>query len=540
MQARPVGPTTSRHASSKAEVQIVLWCKTSEPCIEAMDMLHRRPGSTLSSSDNPAQPVGTVPQVMSPNGVQGGILDGEVAGPAYGAVDTGLMPNGVSPGDQTVASDGGRRLDASGGQPDLGQTIGHELVQLEPVRGGQLADLPQNLQPQQGLHVVQAEGAFQAQSGEGQMRGAEWTAERHVFTRTAGSSSPTTMMRWLTRITEVLRTTTDAAGDLQGRVLGGLGLTPGQGVQGSSHTTPTHSPPRQQPNTYSSNKQQQQQQQPRRSEVSPPEELRMPMSWTGETNSPAFDPAPLFGAGEMRQLWDGVRRAPLLYGQVPGHAQQQSESTGSSELRADVRLQLQEVMASQQEEIRWLRAQLQQAGHGGGVPLPPGSWGCSSPPASSAGWSRRWRSSSSSSSARRSWGCSSPPANSAGWSRRWSSSSTRAAAGWSWRWSSSSTRTAARRSWWWSSPTTSSAVWSRPWSPSSTSSTAVWSRLWRAWRIRLCTPWRSAREGTSWGFEQPTTTGKHCGGDVVGRFDGGDEAVAGSPNEAAGKKGDWP
>ena len=61
VQGRPVRSGTCRYTCSKAEVQIVLWCKTSEPCIEAMDMLHRRPGSTLPSSDNPAQPVGTVP-----------------------------------------------------------------------------------------------------------------------------------------------------------------------------------------------------------------------------------------------------------------------------------------------------------------------------------------------------------------------------------------------------------------------------------------------------------------------------------------------
>ena len=299
--------------------QILLVCeKVVLSLFAAMDMHRRRPPV---SPDIPAQPVGTVPQVMSPNGVQGGILDGEVAGPAYGAVDIGLLPNGVSCGDQTVALDGGRQLDASSGQPDLGQTIGHELVQLEPMVDGRVAETPQNFQQQQELHLVQADGAFQARERGSQMSGAEWTTERHVVTRTAGGSSPTTMMRWLTRITEVLRTTTDVAGEFQGRVLGGLGLTPGQGMQGS-RATPVQTPTSQQRSGHSSSHPQPQQQ-----GLSPPEELRMPLSWTGESGASARETGPLFGVQEMQQLWDGVRRAPLLYGPAQ---QQGGDSTGSS------------------------------------------------------------------------------------------------------------------------------------------------------------------------------------------------------------------
>ena len=311
-------------AAQHTRLQFGLWKRIARfvPHFEAMAALNggsERPGG---SSDR---------QVMSPTSLGATLLQGEACGPPYGSV---AAASPLSRGDNGQGfGDGPRPRSTTGAMTPMANGVGqvpdgtarqglesgpvvqptqetpepmvvHALAgqdrQLE-LSVGQQQHLQLELQRVQTVAVPEAfETSHQvefgvARSDSGGMASHDLEMQYQVVETNAGGSS---VYRWMTRLTEFLRTSTAAgASELGGRVLGSLAVSPRQ----SLHSTP-------------------QQRQSSRTLFSPPEELPSPPHRT--QSPPQQRMQPLFDAHAVERMQRMQGAAPLLYGPgESGHGQ---------------------------------------------------------------------------------------------------------------------------------------------------------------------------------------------------------------------------
>ena len=327
-------------------------------------------------------------QVMSSQAqdAQAPVLEGETRGPSYGAV----VPEAAA-----------RRAELPNGVPSRAP---EEYVTVRQLPGGDRDQPTEAAVAAVALHQVQrtqvetaAEGSPRVDrpflSPELSQGGVELASQVRLpgvanpepevsrdSTRTldvevmygAGEQGPS-VVRWVARLTDFLRTTATAAtgsGGFQERVMEGLGLT---GTQGSPSPQQALTSPQQQHPLQGHPHQQlmvapQQMQQVspqgavtpavRRNVVqalnfSPPEELPAPL------RPPRQDAALLTGEQlqRLRTLELEALEAPALYGAPADHG---SASTASSAVQAEVQRQLRDFMNQHRTEATTLRQQVEQ------------------------------------------------------------------------------------------------------------------------------------------------------------------------------------
>ena len=317
---------------------------------------------------------------------QAPVLEGEVAGPGYGAMDLHgapqrpELPNGV-PSRQAATEQGGfaagaDEVRAVTGAPRASGLHESEMARVEAATG----DGPRTverpfLSPESNQRLpdlASPQGPPGVANPEPELS-RDTTRTLDVEVMYGGEQGPS-VVRWVARLTDFLRTTATAAtgaGGLQERVLEGLGIT---GTQGSPSPPQTLTapqqhqqqqvpqqqlmPPRHQPRILAST-QQAMSPTTRRSLVqalnfSPPEELPPPMR---PTRSP--EASALFTREQLQRLRALEMDAPTLYGGNPGqdHA---SASTASSAVQAEVQRQLHEFLTQHRSETVDLRQQVEQ------------------------------------------------------------------------------------------------------------------------------------------------------------------------------------
>ena len=349
---------------------------TSKPLVTT---LYRR-RTTLDSTRSPQAFL----QVMSSQAqdAQAPVLEGETRGPSYGAVipeaaaRRAELPNGVPP---RVPEEHVRQL--PGGdrdQPTEAAAAAMAPHQVQRTRVETAAESSPLTVERPFLSPELSRGGVELAS-QGRLPGVA-NPEPEVSrdsTRTldvevmygAGEQGPS-VVRWVARLTDFLRTTATAAtgsGGFQERVMEGLGLT---GTQGSPSPQQTLTSPQQQHPLQGHPQQQlmvapQQMQQVspqgtvtpavRRNVVqalnfSPPEELPAPPR-------PPRQDAALFTGEQLQRLRTLELEAPALYGAPADHG---SASTASSAVQAEVQRQLRDFMNQHRTEATTLRQQVEQ------------------------------------------------------------------------------------------------------------------------------------------------------------------------------------
>ena len=157
------------------------------------------------------------------------------------------------------------------------------------------------------------------------------------------------MVRWMSRLTEFLRTTAARGADGVDRVFGEFGFsTPAPSERRSPNPRVMVAGSGSQGGI----------------EISPPEELghdfSVPMSWVQGQLTPG--PTPLFGQEELERLRRIQEGAPLLLGpslEDAGQPRQSGDSsTGSSGLQLDVQRRLDDYSSRQREEMKRLQQEI--------------------------------------------------------------------------------------------------------------------------------------------------------------------------------------
>ena len=148
------------------------------------------------------------------------VLDGEIAGPAYGAVAQESprlrpeLPNGVPPGQERPGRAAEQERTALAAEPTARsgeRTAERPFLSPESFQGT-LTDAGHGRPP--GLSTPEPELS----------RDATRTLDVEVMYGAGGDQGPS-VVRWVARLTDFLRTTATGAGGLQDRVLEGLGIT---------------------------------------------------------------------------------------------------------------------------------------------------------------------------------------------------------------------------------------------------------------------------------------------------------------------------
>ena len=285
------------------------------------------------------------------------LLEGEETGPAYGSV---TAEREVEPR-QTAARGGDlQRSEVRGlpaqGSPDSSLVAAHRpatdgLGYGSLLQGEEVVPGPFSLEGQH--HDDQSVEQWTGLPGE-QSGWSPSTPTRHVQMEYTMATARTgagrqAMVSWVARLTDFLRTTATTAGEVQGRVLDGLGWATSQGHP-QQHQQPHLSPAAaagQQPRRLNGYQ--------RTLDFSPPEELPG-TTWMTMTPPPPLATersTPLFTPEQVQRLRAMEREAPLLH--TPGAP----SSTSSEEIQAEVQRRLQILMQEQQAETQALRDQVE-------------------------------------------------------------------------------------------------------------------------------------------------------------------------------------
>ena len=317
-------------------------------------------GETAGPSYGPTQDVGAregVAVSQSSQALQrGDESDGLAFREQQGATSVGAADVRVDLG-APFGADGGRPMEGTASAPmwhqggDLGQFGARHIVEMEAV-GGREAVSP--AYPMQGHPLWSTSDAAAAQRATMQME----------YSVSQGGSA---VVRWVTRLTEFLRTTAATHGGFQGRFLEGLGISTASHVSSPNHAAAAMFSQHQQPQQQ---QQQQQQQQPLQGmrtptrrpgqqalDFSPPEGLDQ-RSWRTTSPAPSLPPPPpprqprsdLFTEEQIQRMREMERQAPLRH-----RASGAPSSTSSEEIQAE----MQRLLDSQLGEARELQGHVE-------------------------------------------------------------------------------------------------------------------------------------------------------------------------------------
>ena len=219
------------------------------------------------------------------------------------------------------------------------QVLLHQGAQMVP-HGSIAASPPQQLfaTAAQDASVVELQGIHQETTG-------------HV--QVAGGSSQLPVVRWVSRLTEFLRTTAARGASNMDRVMEDMGMTP---------ILPSRISPAPQGSVSVASQRAVLSGQGRQTmEISPPEEmmsgLAIPATWA-QARSPAR--ASLFEAGELDQLRRVQARSSLLVGpsSAPMPPSDGNSTSSSTNLQAEVQRQLEEYGQRQRVEMQRLQQEI--------------------------------------------------------------------------------------------------------------------------------------------------------------------------------------
>ena len=301
-------------------------------------------------------PETTALQVMSPNAAAGHEGTSQPAEVNRGS--NGSLPNGVASREFLLSTSDSR----PGAGDVIPSTVDEFLVGREAGMGHEAQELTEV------NSVAVAQGSLPGQSTSGGQASVAATmalqdgsvhAVRANMEVQQGSSS-LTVVRWISRLNDFLAN--------QGQsVLGSVGFntTPTQGPRHSRTTqqaiTPAATPSRGQQQQAAAAAARSRSTQGSPLGFSPPEELPHGGGWTPQPEYPQHHEAPLFSREAWEQMMRFSQRAPWLCGRG-GFSQE--DSTGSSEVQAEVQRQMEATMRTQsrqmeemREEIQYLRAE---------------------------------------------------------------------------------------------------------------------------------------------------------------------------------------